>query len=77
MKRSTKGKQATFAVGDRVLFNANPSDWLDGHWVAGEIVDIVHGRALIRPDEPVDGTVTLAVERLIDIRKEKTRDGNS
>jgi len=62
------------AIGDRVVFSADPSDRVDGHEVAGEIVDIIHNRALIRPDDLVDGpaTVVVTIRHLRDIRKEAT-----
>ena len=62
------------AIGDRVVFSADPSDRVDGHEVAGEVVDIIHNRAIIRPDDLVDGpaTVVVTARMLKDIRKETT-----
>jgi hypothetical protein len=60
----------TFAAGDRVMFNTDPTDRLDGEFVPGEIVRIVHYLAVIRPDNPLYGSAVIVSRRLQDIRKE-------
>ena len=59
-----------FAVGDRVVYNDDPSDRLNGHQVAGEIMAIVHHLALIRPDDAETSGLLLTRRSMRDIRKE-------
>lgn len=64
---------AEFAVGDRVLYDSDPSDRLNGHEVAGEIVSITHHIALIRPDDAGPG-IMVTTRHIRDIRR-KENDG--
>jgi len=60
-----------FQKGDRVLFNSDPSDLLNGSVIAGEIVQIVAHMALIAPDDcGVNGVPYTTTRELRNIRKE-------
>ena len=59
-----------FAVGDRVIYDAEPGDVLNGGKVAGEIIAIVHHLALIRPDDAEASGILVTRRPLRDIRKE-------
>ena len=59
-----------FAVGERVMFPSDSSDMLNGHDVAGEIVSLVEHFAVIRPDEPIDGTAVIVTRPIRELRKE-------
>jgi len=62
-----------FQVGDRVLYNAEPSDVLNGHEVAGEIVSIVHNLALIRPDDRAASGIMVTTRHTRDIRRKENK----
>ena len=59
-----------FAVGDRVIYDAEPGDKLNGGKVAGEIIYILHHLALIRPDDTDVSGILVTRRPLRDIRKE-------
>ena len=61
-----------FAVGDRVTYDAEPSDRLNGHQVAGEIIAIVHHLALIRPDDAEASGILVTRRPMRDIRRKET-----
>ena len=58
-----------FVVGDRVVYDSDPSDLLNGHKVTGVVVSITHHVALIRPDDAGPG-IMVTTRHLRDIRKE-------
>ena len=59
-----------FAVGDRVTYDSDPSDRLNGHKVAGKIIYILHHLALIRPDDAEASGILVTRRPMRDIRKE-------
>jgi len=66
----TQKQAETFEIGDRVRYNSDVGNRLNGHLVAGEIVDIIHHMALIRPDDYATSRVMITTRYLRDIGKE-------
>ena len=59
-----------FAVGDRVIYDAEPGDKLNGGKASGEIIAIVHHLALIRPDDADVSGILVTRRPMRDIQKE-------
>ena len=60
-----------FQVGNRVVYDSDPSDRLNGHKVTGEIVAIVHHLALLRPDDAEASGILVTRRPLRDIRRKE------